>query len=183
VLIGSTAGLLHGALAASSSILYTPLTKAALFPPPSGPPELLSRVSIAWANVAYSVQSALFQALALGILLVVLTMILRRRAAATIGMLLVWVAIYTFAARTPGMLAIFTLISAINAIVLARYGLLATAVKQFTFVMTFLWPLPDALAWYTPRGLIGPLVIVAIMSWGFWTALGENRLSFQALDD
>jgi 4-hydroxybenzoate polyprenyltransferase len=66
-------------------------------------------------------------------------------------------------------------IAAIYTLIVARYGLLAVAALHMTFVAVFFAPMPDALAWYTARGLMPFILIFAIAVWAFFTALGGQR--------
>lgn len=108
--------------------------------------------------------------------LVVLTFLLRKRALAAVGIGVLWFIAFSFASRDPLHLAIFAVLAALYAVSVSRFGLLTTAALHAAFAAIFFNPTPDAFAWYTARGLIAPLFILAIAIWAFLTALGDQKL-------
>jgi hypothetical protein len=70
-----------------------------------------------------------------------------------------------------------TLFMALYVFITARFGLLASAVMLFTFILVEETPLTwDASAWYFWHGLIGVAVVLALAAYGFYTATAGQRL-------
>jgi hypothetical protein len=106
---------------------------------------------------------------------VLLTIVLRRRPLAAAAFFALMFAGYLMASTDLAWMPGFALIAAIFTFVVTRYGLLAAAAMHLTFMATFFYPHPDAFAWYTLRGIIPLLLLLALMVWAFVTALGGQR--------
>lgn len=76
------------------------------------------------------------------------------------------------------------MVAAIYALVVSRFGLLSAAAMHMTFLAVFFAPLPDGLAWYTARGLVPLVFVLALAVWAFFTSLGGQRaFAANLLDD
>jgi Protein kinase domain len=77
------------------------------------------------------------------------------------------------------------LVAALTLAVLLRFGLLALAITQFTFLLLVSFPFTTDLSqWYAGRGLFGLLVILGLAFFGFRTALaGQPIFGSGLLDD
>lgn len=174
VLIGITGGLLHVILATGVSLMLN-FEGIDTAPPVGSSPVTLSRVTLVIAHIFNAAETSVVFGLALMILLVILTIIFRNRTAAAIGLFAVMFTGYLFASTELRMLPWFVLLAALFAVIVSRYGLLSTVAMQTTFVMLFTIPLPDAIAWYTPRAMIPTVVVIGVSVWAFRRALGEQR--------
>ena len=180
VLIGVAAGLAHVAIASSSSGFSALLSGTAL-PPLARQIPLLARASLGISHLAASLQEGIVRGLTFMVVLMVLTILFRRRAFAVAGAWLLLFAGFLFASMM--MFPVFAIITTLAIFVAARYGLLASAAMQAVYAAMVFYPLPDAAAWYTARGLIAPAVVVAIAIWAFRTSLGGQRLFSTGLLD
>jgi hypothetical protein len=137
-----------------------------------------------FAHVAFGVTQGLLAGLGFMIALVVCTILLRRRSFGVAAIFILCFFIFTFASRAWWMLPAFVLISALYTILVSRVGLVAMSAAHFTFICTFFPPAPDAIAWYTMRGLIPLLFVTALAIWAFRTSLGgQSAFGNLALDD
>ena len=165
ILFGLIGGLLHAVLAALT------------IPIPSGELTALDRLSTtSFLFTVAAVQEGILMGLILTFALVILTVLLRRRELAAGGIFVLMFAGLSFASHEPAKLAMFAMVAALYAVVVGRFGLLATVAFHTAFQAVFFNPTPDAIAWYTARGLIAPLFILAIAIWAFRTSLGDQKL-------
>ncbi|HEX2122833.1 MAG TPA: serine/threonine-protein kinase [Thermoanaerobaculia bacterium] len=134
------------------------------------------------AHIADALLTGIVYGLSMMILLMFLTIVLRRRALAIGAYFVLNVAGFAFTGAELPMLPFYALTCAIGTFVIARYGLLAMATYQAVFLAIFVFPIPDGLAWYTARGLVAPLFVLAVAVWAFFTSLGGQR-AFPALPE
>jgi serine/threonine-protein kinase len=183
VLIGIAAGLTHGALAALSQKAGALITGRSMMPFSGAHIELLDSLTMGFGHIADSIVSGILVGLAFMILVVFLSILLRRRSVAIGGLFVIQFALYTLASRQWWMSVVFVLLAALYTFILARFGLLAMAATHMTFAAIFFYPLPDAAAWYTPRGLTAVVFILALALWAFRTSLGGQRAFAVKFDD
>jgi hypothetical protein len=145
---------------------------------------LLDNVMRPFAHVAFSLAQGVMAGLGMMVTLVVFTILLRRRSWGVAAVFIVFFYIFTFASRVWWMLPAFALISGIYSILISRVGLVSICAAHFTFSCTFFPPVPDALAWYTMRGIIPLLFVVALAIWAFRASLGgQSPFGNLKLDD
>jgi Protein kinase domain len=183
ILIGIIGGLFHATVAAWTDKLNELLTGTTAMPY-AGRLGLLGSPLAGFAQIAGSLTSGVPFGLVLMTVLMLLSIVLRRRGLAVGALFVIIMTAYLFASTEPVMLPMFALIAAAFTFVIARYGLLAVVAMQCTFVAVFFFPLPDAFAWYTARGLTTLVIVMAIAVWAFVTSLGGQRaFATNVLDD
>jgi eukaryotic-like serine/threonine-protein kinase len=183
VLIGIVAGLTHVAIAAWGQRLKEVITGVAGAPFTSSP-QLLGSPLGGFSLFAMAIPGGVAVGLIMMTVLMLLTILLRRRWLAVSAFFAIMFLGYISASIEVAMIPVFLLIAGIYTLVPSRYGLLAAAVMHMTFSAMFAAPLPDAFAWYTARGLTPVLLLLALAVWAFFTSLGGQR-AFAAnfLDD
>jgi hypothetical protein len=171
VLIGIAAGLAHVAIAFIPYLLgISPLMVST---------SMLQNGFTPIAGMAKLVHYAIVQGLTLMIALMILTLLLRRRILATLGVFALLFVVFHFASSDPRMLPVFAAGAALVTFVVARFGLLAIVVYCVTFFLFIANTLPTEAAWYTARGLVAPALLVGLAAWAFHTSL-EGRLAWRA---
>ena len=174
VLIGITAGLLHSVLASWGHPDQ----------PFSGDLQMLGSPLIGIARCAFSIRQGVFAGLMYMTLLMLLIIVLRRRWLAVAGIFALQFTGFLFADHSPTAIVQFLILTTVLTFVVARYGMLATTAAYVAFFAVFFYPLPDALAWYTARGLITTVFLLALTVWAFLTSLGGQRaFAANLLDD
>ena len=174
VLIGITAGLLHAVLASWGEPER----------PFSGDLQMLGSPLTGIARFMFSIRQGVFAGLLYMTVLMLLIIVLRRRWLAVSGIFALQFTGFLFANTDPSAIVIFLILSIILTFVVARYGMLATTVTYVAFFAVFAYPLPDAFAWYTARGLTTVLFMLALTVWAFVTSLGGQRaFAANLLDD
>ena len=183
VLIGIVGGLLHSVIAAwtQKTIELATGTPAQPF---RGILSRLANPAAGFAQFASGISNGIAYGMVLMTTLMVLTIVMRRRwlAVGSLGALILTSYLLNSVDRAmvPGLI----LNAALMTFVLARYGLLANAAMTMTFFAIFFAPLPDAFAWYTARGLVPLILLLALSAWAFHTSLGGQRaFATNALDD
>jgi hypothetical protein len=161
ILIGIAGGLAHACIATGGSLL-----------PTSG----LTSLAYSGLNTADAVLGGINGGLGLMFGLMLFSIVLRKRAFAIGAIWLLIFALFSFASHEPARLAQFAVIATIFAIMTGRIGLLAVVAFHTTFSATFFNPTPGALAWYTTRAAIPPLLIILLALWAFHTSLGDQKL-------
>ncbi|MEA2463841.1 MAG: eukaryotic-like serine/threonine-protein kinase [Acidobacteriota bacterium] len=174
VLIGIIAGLLNGTVAANRPRLVALMTGDPAAPY-SGAIRLADIPAGGAAHFLSSVSDGIVTALILMTVLVVLTIVLRRR----------WLAIAAFyaviflglrsASADLWPIPFFAASAGLFTLIVARFGMLSMAAMQTTFMAVFFAALPDAFAWYTARGLTTVVLLFACAVWAFFTSLGGQR--------
>lgn len=162
ILIGIVLGLVHACLATGGSAL-----------PTTG---LTSLAHTGGRFTAEAVSGGINAGLSFMFGLMLFSILLRKRALAVGAIWVLVFAMFSFASHEPARLAQFAVIAALYAIAVGRFGLLTTVALHTTFTATFFNPTPGALAWYTVRAAIPPLLIVILALWAFRTSLGDQRL-------
>jgi serine/threonine-protein kinase len=181
--IGIAAGLLHATVAAYTEVLGEMVTGNPA--EPSGRSlYLLDTPTAALSHFLDGISSGIITALVLMTVLMLLSIVLRRRWLAIVGFYAIAFTGYTFASTEPWAMVSFALISGLFTLVVARFGMLAIAAMQIAFAVIFSTPLPDAFAWYTARGLTTMVLLFALAVWAFHTSLGGQRaFAANVLDD
>ncbi len=183
VMIGIIAGLLHGALAAHTGKVRALLTGEPA-EPYTGSLRLADTPAAPVAHFLSGMQSAIVTALILMTMLVVLTIVLRRRWLAVTAFYAIVFIGYRFASTELWVLPSFALMAGLYTVVVARFGMLSVVAMQLAFTAIFFVPLPDAFAWYAARGLITVALLFALAVWAFLTSLGGQRaFAASVLDD
>ena len=183
VLIGLIAGLVHSVLAAWAEKVEEVVTGAGAEPHIGNLPLLGSPVA-GLAQFAGAIIGGITWGLAIMTILMVLTIILRRRALAVGGLFAMLFGGYLFATTELWAMPTFILLAATFTYIVARWGLLASIAMQFAFFAIFTFPLPDAFAWYTARASLTLVLVVAVAIAAFLTSLGGQRaFAANLLDD
>jgi tRNA A-37 threonylcarbamoyl transferase component Bud32 len=166
VLVGVAAGLGHVTLALVPFVLgLTPIM---------GSTSMLQNALAPIAVIAKHIHYGIVQGLTLMIALMILTIFLRRRDLAAIGVFALLFVVFHFASTDPRMLPTFVGGAALVAFIVARFGLLASVAYCTTFFLFVTNVMPTDLAWYTTRTLVAPLFVVALAIWAFRTSLGSQ---------
>jgi serine/threonine-protein kinase len=166
VLVGIAAGLGHFAVA---MIPYV-----AGIAPIVGAPGMLRNALAPFAGIAKQTHYGIVQGLTLMIALMILTIVLRRRALASLALFALVFAVFHLASSDVRMLPVFAVGAALVALTVARFGLLASVVYCATFFLFITNVLPTEVAWYTARGLVVPVFIAIVAMWAVRTALGSR---------
>jgi hypothetical protein len=177
VLIGLLGGMAHGALAVSGMYLGT------------YPGDAYTRIGDVWqslGSLAFFVTQGVVVAAVYMILLVILTMILRKRSLAIGGLFVANIAFFmvAIAGQRPAEIPAFIVIAALVTFIIVRYGVLAIAVTQASFFAMI--GAPDligagSIATFAPVALIA---IVATAIWAFRVSLGgQSPFSASLLDE
>lgn len=177
ILIGTAAGLGHATLATLMGWLPGVLHRqpgsinlVAL--------DMLIRTRFAVAYVPDALESGVIDGLAIMILLVALSIVLRRRALAIGGLAALFITGFTIALHgNVNLLPFGILITALIVYIVARYGLLAVAALQVAFQLTFFYPLTfTGPSWTIGAVMVPILAVAAIVIWSFRTAVGDQPL-------
>ena len=178
VLIGIIGGIGHVTVIAIANLVAEHADTGAWDVPPE-------EYAISWLAGSFSGLTHLAGSAARGIvfgmtmmiLLMLLSIVLRRRALAVAGFFLLNLMQFAFSGATQmSNWPFFIMIATIVTVVLARYGLLAAVVFWTTFFGIFLFPILDGIAWYTARTLVVPLFFLALALWAFRISLGGQKL-------
>lgn len=177
VLIGVAGGLAHAALAACSPVVVAWLHLEHPAPYIEDFRVLLGP-RFALAHVLDAAASGISAGLMLTVLLVLFTIILRRRAlGAAALMILITGALAVAFHGNLHFMPTTVAIAAVLAFVTVRFGLLSICVLQFVFEMTFAYPIAFGIAPWTTGIAIIPLIVVAALSaWAVKTAMGAQSL-------
>jgi hypothetical protein len=175
ILIGMIAGLIHACIAANMRKVIALASGDRSSQPFTGDIHQLSFPTGSLSRFLNAVSTGIPTALLMMALLVILTIVLRRRSFATIGVFAVFFTAFLFASDEASTLVPLAIVAAIYATVISRFGMLAMAAMQMTFAAICLAPLPDAMAWYTSRAMVSPLLTLLLALWAFSTSLGGQR--------
>jgi serine/threonine-protein kinase len=172
VLIGITGGVAHALLAASRPGVIEAITgesSGAWF----GNVKMLFGPAHSLAALLSSVQSGIHYALAETVMLVVVSMLLRKRMLAIGAYYLIVQTPLILAASGVALAVPFVVATAIViCVILIRFGAVAMAVSQATFFLTFVTPAADNVSWAAPLVAL-PYVVVALAAlWAFRVSLG-----------
>jgi hypothetical protein len=183
LLIGIVAGLFHGTVSISRRTLGALATGDAA-EPYSGAIVLAGVPAGGVAHFLSNVSNGIVTALSLMTVLVILTIVLRRRWLAVAAFYAIMFFAFRAASAELWTIPIFAVIAGVFTVVVARFGLLSTAAMQIAFAVIYFAPLPDAFAWYTARGLTTVILLSACAIWAFFTSLGGQRaFAANVLDD
>ena len=177
VLIGLVAGLIHGVVA---MINIGPLVANGMA---ASNPRTLESASSVIAQQITAIRAGIAVGFELMLLLMVFTIVLRRRSLAVAALWLALFGLWLLASTDPLMIPAFIIITTVYVVTVARVGLLAACVMHFAFMATFLFPLPDDIAWYTAAAISAPLFVLAIAIWAFTRSLGDQKAFSSALLD
>ena len=162
VLVGVTAGLLHATIASLTpgTLLY-------------GETESLRGFGAGAALLLECATRAMLDGLVITTLLVLLTMLLRKRTAVAIALFLVQAVGYVLASRALSVLPLLLLLGVILTFVLVRVGLLAFVVTQMVFRCVFFWQTPaSADDWYFAQGVMSLVFVIALAFYAARVAAG-----------
>ncbi len=183
ILIGITIGLGEASLASHGEWMVS-LFRGDSPEPLAGEIPVLGTPGAGIAHFLGSVAGGIVWALTLMTVLMVLTILLRRRWLAVAALYTIVLIGFSFASSDPWLFPALMLISGLITLNTARFGMLSIAAMHLAFSATFLAPLPDAFAWYTARGLTTVVLLLALTIWAFYTSLGGQRaFAANILDD
>jgi hypothetical protein len=183
VLAGIASGVLHVLIAAATPDLRALFKGEPVVSGAHGSVFLLDAVLLPMSTLANSVQVGAVQGMTAAVLVMLVLIVLRKRALIGPGFFVVFFGLYLFASTDPAILPIFAALSALLAFTIVRFGLLGMAASTATFAALFSSPMPDTAAWYTLRALIPTIAFVALAIWAFRTSLGGQRAFAGSLDE
>jgi serine/threonine-protein kinase len=186
LLIGIAAGLAHVTLANATNWLPSHLGLIPPGAPHSTHLDILLGVRHALAAIVSAASGGIITGLTLVVILVSLALVLRRRSLAAIGLYLVQLTAFTFAAGgNRYILASSVFIAAIYTVVIVRAGLLSIATAHTIFIVAFTLPISvDFSAWFLPSAIAPVVFIVLLTAYAFHTALGGQPMwSAKILDE
>jgi len=124
--------------------------------------------------------ASVFVGFAFLFLLLLLYILLRKEWLATLALFVIALAVevLAFAFIGPHLYWIASILVALSiAIVVARFGLLATMTAQLFFFLSVTYPLTtDFSAWYSSSTVFALVMALGISVYGFYTSLGGRRL-------
>jgi hypothetical protein len=179
LLIGIAGGMVQTALSAYDTFFRELLTGSPAAPF-SGDAALLGSSLSGLAKIPNAVTQGILVGLGLMIALMLFTIVLRRRVLGVAALFLMYLAMMLTASQELWMVPFLVLEAALFTLLVARFGLLTIAAAFMTFWAIFFYPLPDAVAWYTMRGLTTVFFIAALAVWAFHRSLGGQR-AFSAI--
>jgi hypothetical protein len=183
VLIGIVAGLMHAVIAAWGEKLSEVITGVA-GTPVNTDARLLGSPLAAYSLLASAIPQGVASGLVMMTVLMLLTILLRRRWLAISAFSVIMFLGYLAASTEVAMMPFFLIIAGIYTFVPARYGLLAAAAMHMAFLTLLVAPPPDVFAWYTARAVVPLLLLLALAVWAFITSLGGQRaFAANLLDD
>jgi serine/threonine-protein kinase len=175
VLIGVAAGLGHVVIAYVPYVLgITPIMSST---------RMQENALGPIAGIAQYIHYGIVQGLTFMIALMILTLVLRRRSLAALGVFALLFIVFHFASNDARMLPVFAAGAALAAFIAARFGLLASVVYCTTFYLFVRSPLPTEVSWYTARALVAPAFVVGLAAWAFHASLGDRSPVRSALLD
>ncbi|HYI13279.1 MAG TPA: protein kinase [Thermoanaerobaculia bacterium] len=147
----------------------------------------LAALDNTFAPVAWLLRVGVNQGIMFGLaymaLLVLLTMILRRRSLAVAVFFVIVTGVFMAASTEIYIIPLFAFMMSVVTYVVARRGLLAAVAMWSTFFLLFFVPLPEGIGWAATRTMIVPIVFVAVTLWAFRTSLGGQPAFAKVLDD
>ncbi|HKR65249.1 MAG TPA: serine/threonine-protein kinase [Thermoanaerobaculia bacterium] len=182
ILIGLPAGLAHTTMAAAWPYIVG-MFGHAQSRSYDGDVQLLDSTLRSFSRIPIPIIGGTSLGLVLMTGLMLFTIVLRRRSLAVIAVAVVFFTVFTFASRDVWVMPEFVILTILYVGVVARYGLLSICAAHMAFTAIFFTPLPDAWSWYTLRGAIPLLFVVALAIWAFRTSLGAQRAFAMSLDD
>jgi hypothetical protein len=183
VMIGFIAGIFHCTVIAYTSKIETLITGAAEAPL-SGAVGLLGISGAGISLFLSSISEGIVTAMVLLTVLMILTIVLRRRWLAVAAFYAIVFTGFLFASTELWTIPSFVIIAGLFTLVVARFGMLSMAAMHISFAAIFRAPLPDAFAWYTAPGLTGVALLLACAICAFYTSLGGQRaFAANVLDD
>jgi serine/threonine-protein kinase len=166
VLIGVAGGLGHVGIALLPYVLgIAPILMSM---------PMLRNAFAPFAGIAGNVHYGVVQGLTVMIALMALTIVLRKRRLAALGLFALLFIVFQFGSSDVRMLPVFAAGAALCAFIAVRFGLLAIAVYGVTFNLLLSTVLPAEVSWYTMRALVAPLFVVAVAAWALRASLGPS---------
>ena len=173
-LVGAVTGTAAGVLAALYALTTSALDLSRLGLPQSFLLAPLSSSGQAVALFAWIVQISVQDALGVMLLLLVLTIVLRRRWLAIAAFCLIAIGLL---ASSPGSPFVIVPSGVLVALVATRYGILAMLSNTLFVLATTLFPLTlDLNAFYFASSLIPILLLLGLAWWALYIALGGKPL-------
>ncbi|HEY0139970.1 MAG TPA: serine/threonine-protein kinase [Thermoanaerobaculia bacterium] len=183
LLIGIAAGTAHTFLAVTSWLAVERFfgESATLL---AGRLQVLLGTRFAVAVIPNAVASGMVQAFLWVSVMVLFSMLLRKRLRAAVAVGVLTVIAFALAIPSYWMLPFSIAISILLTLIAARYGLLAFAATQATFAMLFPNPAPLDGSWTTTLALIPIVFILTAAAFAFKTSLGtQSAWNVALLDD
>ena len=179
LMIGIAAGFLHSVIASGDTVFGENMDF-----PYNGELLPLTGFRHAIGAIAGSLSSGTTQGFVLMMVLVVMTMLLRKRAFGVAGFTAILYSAYALASHSIILPLSMALLVAMVVVVIARFGLLAMAAAQTSFHLSFTYPTPTDASWHAAIGVITLLLLGALAVWAFRTSLGDQSpWSAALLDD
>jgi len=178
VLVGIAGGVAHASVAALTPLITRWLSLEPPLTPHDSDLKSLLGLRYALSHVLYAMDNGIASGLILTVLLVTLTILLRRRSLGIAALVLLILTALTAAYHgNPHLIPFGVAVAAILTFVLVRSGLLAVAVLQAVFGMTFAYPFTFGVAsWATSTSLVSVAIITALSVWAFKTSLGGQSI-------
>ena len=183
LLIGIAAGAAHASIAVTSWFILERFfgEPASLM---TGRLHALLGTRFAVGVIPRAVASGISQAFLWVSVMVLFSMLLRKRLRATLALGALTLTGFFLAAPTMKLLPFGFVISVLLTFIAARYGLLAFAATQGTFALLFMNPAPVDGSWATPLALIPIVFVLAAAAFAFKTSLGsQSAWSARLLED
>jgi serine/threonine-protein kinase len=183
VLIGIVAGLTHAVIAAWGEKWIEVITGAA-GKPFNTDVGLLGSPFGGYSLFALAISQGVAFGLVIMTVLMLLTILLRRRWLAISALFAIMFLGYLAASTEVTSMPFFLIIAGVYTFVPARYGLLAAGAMHMAFLTLLVAPPPDVFAWHTARAVVPVLLVLALAIWAFFMALGGQRaFAANLLDD
>jgi serine/threonine-protein kinase len=180
VLIGIVGGFAHAILSATARPIAAALD--------GGSAEFIElRIGNLWdalGAVSVGVTSAIVSTAMPFVLLVIFTIILRRRVLAGAALFAVLLTFFWLAVgQRPASIPSYVVIAAMLSFIAVRYGLVALSVAQGTLFALFMSPLLPGAGWATAISPVTLVAVIALALWAFHTSLGGQPMFNAALLD
>ncbi len=167
VLIGIAGGLGHVVIALLPFVLG--------IAPIVGSTRMVENGIAPLAGIAGHLHDGIVRGLTLMIALMMLTIVLKRRAFAAFGVFVLLFVVFQFGSSDVRMLPVFVSGAALAAYVVARFGLLASSAYCCTFFLLVGNVLPAEMSWYTARALVAPAFVIAVAAWALHSSVGRAQ--------
>ena len=185
LLVGLVVGSMHTLVASSGNLLVDLIRQTSgRGITIEGDVTMLTKVRFTIAGILSAGVSGVAWGLLFVGLIVLLSMIFRRRAIAIAGLTLISLGFYVVAMRDLLLVGLALPILAATVFTVVRYGVLATATAQFTFFTTYHHGMAYGGSWAFVASALPFLVITAISVYAFRVSLGsQSPWSPALLDD
>jgi serine/threonine-protein kinase len=176
ILAGTAVGLVHWLVVATTPNVHALVHGQLLVPVAIGSVQQLGSTLAALGWVSHAVVSGAVQGLTIAVMVMLATLIARRRFPVGYVVAPLFFCLYLFASTDPVLLVTFAFLSTLFAYTVTRFGLLGIAAASAAFSALISFPVPDGLAWYTVRMIIPAVAVLATAAWAFRTSLGGQPL-------